>query len=256
MFQSIIEEFKQLDEVESIALGGSRATKKFDEHSDYDVYVYLRKPLKEEKRVNILSKYCSYMEYSNSFWELEDDGVLNNGIEIEFIYRDTDFLESIIGNLFDNKQANMGYSTCFYDNLMNSLILFDRNNYLLNLREKNKNKYTKEISDVIISKNKPLLRDSMPALFKQIKKATLRDDKIAVNHRITEFFAIYYDILFAANLVSHPGEKRLLEYSLKLKKLPKHYERNTKNIFESLMSDYDVLLKNLDELITELFKII
>ncbi len=40
-----------------------------------------------EIRWKLLGKYCSDMEIQNQFWELEDDCILNNGIEIEFIYR-------------------------------------------------------------------------------------------------------------------------------------------------------------------------
>lgn len=256
MFQKIIDEFRRLEEVEAIALGGSRATESYDQHSDYDVYVYLNKPLNEEKRRDILGKYCSYMEYSNNFWELEDDGILKNNIEIELIYRDLSFLPSVLDNLFNKKNASNGYSTCFYANLMESLILYDPNNYLEDLRELYKNKYTDEISQVIIHANIPLLNDSMPALLNQIKKATKRNDKIAVNHRITEFFAIYFDILFALNKTSHPGEKRLLEYSLKLKILPSDFEKHITLIFDNATTDYEVLLTNLDLLITELKKIL
>ena len=87
MIQELYKEFSQLKQVEAIALGGSRAGQDYDQNSDYDVYIYLNSPIDEETRQIILSNYCSYMEIGNQFWELEDDCVLNNGIEIELIYR-------------------------------------------------------------------------------------------------------------------------------------------------------------------------
>ena len=45
-------QFKTLPEVEAIALGGSRATGRNDETSDYDVYIYVNKPIEENVRRN------------------------------------------------------------------------------------------------------------------------------------------------------------------------------------------------------------
>ena len=96
MIHELCKEFSQLEQVEAIALGGSRAGQACDQNSDYDVYVYLNSPIDEATRLKILSKYCSYMEIGNQFWELEDDCVLNNGIEIELIYRSLESFEQEI----------------------------------------------------------------------------------------------------------------------------------------------------------------
>ena len=42
MPQQLFKEFAQLDQVEAIVLGGSRAGQHFDKDSDYDVYIYCR----------------------------------------------------------------------------------------------------------------------------------------------------------------------------------------------------------------------
>ena len=39
MPQELFKEFAQLDQVEAIVLGGSRAGQYFDKDSDYDVYI-------------------------------------------------------------------------------------------------------------------------------------------------------------------------------------------------------------------------
>ena len=79
-------ELAALAQVEAIALGGSRATGRADANSDYDVYVYVTAPIPEQARREILSKYCSYMEIGNSFWELEDDVTLRDGIDMDIIF--------------------------------------------------------------------------------------------------------------------------------------------------------------------------
>ena len=69
----LFEALGALSQVEAIALGGSRATGRNDEKSDYDVYVYTTTPIDAHVRRRVLDKYCKYMEIGNSFWELEDD---------------------------------------------------------------------------------------------------------------------------------------------------------------------------------------
>ena len=64
----LFEELGNISQVEAIALGGSRATGRNDEKSDYDVYVYITEGIEEKVRTTILEKYCKYMEIGNSFF--------------------------------------------------------------------------------------------------------------------------------------------------------------------------------------------
>ena len=73
MINQLFTELSALPEVEAIALGGSRSGKHFDESSDYDIYLYCTGSVPETIRRQILSKYCSYMEIGNHFWEYEDN---------------------------------------------------------------------------------------------------------------------------------------------------------------------------------------
>ena len=92
----LFKELSHLSQVEAIALGGSRATGRNDEKSDYDVYVYIKDSIPENDRRCILEKYCRYMEIGNTFWELEDDVTLNNGIDMDIIYRNMADFENTI----------------------------------------------------------------------------------------------------------------------------------------------------------------
>lgn len=53
MVEKIMECFKNCEEVNAVLLGDSRATKVFDENSDYDLYVYLNRELDKNIRQSI-----------------------------------------------------------------------------------------------------------------------------------------------------------------------------------------------------------
>ena len=130
MIQQLFKEISLFEEVDAIALGGSRAGENYDEKSDYDVYLYVNSPISEEKRKNILQKFCSYMEIGNSFWEYEDNCVLNNGIEIDILYRDMeDFIKGIEKVVIKCQPIN-SYRTCMWHNLVTCKIIYDKNRTL------------------------------------------------------------------------------------------------------------------------------
>ena len=119
----LFEELGSLSQVEAIALGGSRATGRNDESSDYDVYVYITSSIDENERRNILEKYCRYMEIGNSFWELEDDVTLHDGIDMDIIYRNMKDFENMVSSVVIDCVPWNGYTTCMWLNLIYAVIL-------------------------------------------------------------------------------------------------------------------------------------
>lgn len=235
--KELIQEMSTIDEIEAIALAGSRAINLDDKLSDYDVCVYYKKPIDSDKRKNILNKYCKYMEIENKYWETEDDCILNNGTIIEFIYRDIAGFEENLKSVVIDGNAYNGYTTCMWDNLLNCKILFDRNNILKDLKKRYDIPYPKKLEDNIIKKNLELLDGYIPSFSDQIKKASKRGDIVSVNHRITEFLASYFDLIFAYNKVTHPGEKRMIENCIrKCNSLPQDFEQNIKLLLSNLYS--------------------
>ena len=229
---ALFEELSRLPQVEAIALGGSRATGRNDEKSDYDVYVYLTAPLEEAYRRVILSKYCSYMEIGNTFWELEDDVTLLDGIDMDIIYRNLEDFARGIASVVDDCTAWNGYTTCMWHNLITSRILFDRTGRLQKLQARYQIPYPQKLKENIISRNLNLLSGMLPSFDTQILKAENRGDLVSVNHRVTEFLASYFDILFALNEMTHPGEKRMQDICAKeCRTLPEHFDSNLNRLF-------------------------
>ena len=152
-FHKIFDEFSHILQVEAIALGGSRATGRNDEKSDYDVYVYLSDNVDESIRRGILEKYCSYMEIGNSFWELEDDVTLKDGIDMDIIYRNMTDFENMVSSVVDHSVSWNGYTTCMWHNLITSKIVYDKNSKLQELQTKYQIPYPKKLKENIISNN-------------------------------------------------------------------------------------------------------
>ena len=263
--KGILEEFKKLEEVEAIALGGSRAIGCNDEKSDYDLYIYIKEEIKINIRENIIKKYSSYEEINNSYWEIEDDFKLKDGTVVEIIYRSIDDFKKGLESVVIKGNPSSGYTTCMWNNLLNCKILFDKEGKLENLKKEFNIKYPKELRDNIIKKNRELLSGKIPSYYDQIKKAIERQDVVSINHRITEFLGSYFDIIFAFNYKTHPGEKRLVENCIKCcHKLPKNFENNIIDLL-SISIEYiinksnninalnilDSIIKNLDYLLNE-----
>lgn len=224
-----------LPQVEAIALGGSRATGRHDEKSDYDVYVYLTDAVDPAARREILQKYCGYMEIGNSFWELEDDVTLKDGIDMDIIYRDMDEFGKTVASVVLDCNAWNGYTTCMWHNLITSKILLDKQGKLNALQEKFRIPYPEKLKKNIIENNMKLLSGMLPSFDLQIRKAENRGDLVSVNHRVTEFLASYFDVIFALNEMTHPGEKRMQSIcSKECKILPANFDANFKRLFDGM----------------------
>ena len=236
--EDLFEELSNIPQVEAIALGGSRATGRNDEKSDYDVYVYLTESIDESVRKSILNKYCRYMEIGNSFWELEDDVTLNDGIDMDIIYRNLTDFENMISSVVDDCVSWNGYTTCMWHNLITSRIVFDKNGKLTALQEKYKIPYPQKLKENIISNNMKLLSGMLPSFDMQIKKAENRGDLVSVNHRVAEFLASYFDIIFALNEMTHPGEKRMQSIcSKECRILPEKFDENLNRLFAGMFRE-------------------
>ncbi|MBE6980847.1 MAG: DUF4037 domain-containing protein [Ruminococcaceae bacterium] len=232
MFDALIKEFAALDGVEAIALGGSRATQQGDTASDYDVYVYCTEPIDVAVRRGILQNYCAVLEIDNRFWEQEDNATLKNGIDIDIIYRDLDAMIADVASVVEQFQARNGYTTCMWHNLKNCTVLYDREGRLSQAKARFDVAYPEELMENIVSRNYRLLHAALPAYRMQIAKALKRQDVVSLNHRVAAFMESYFDILFAVNGQTHPGEKRLIQRCKACcENLPEDFEENINRLF-------------------------
>lgn len=257
MIDLLFKDLAALPQVEAIALGGSRATAHFDEKSDYDIYLYCTAPISEETRRSILDKYTSYVEYSNHYWELEDNGTLRNGIDFDLLFRNLDDFVAGVAAVAEQYQAGNAYITCMWHNLITCQIIYDENGRLTAAKERFSIPYPRQLKENIVSRGYKLLRNSMPAYELQINKAARRGDLVSVNHRTAAFLETYFDVLFALNGKTHPGEKRLVQLCKEYCTiLPERFEENLNDLFAHLYGDPDQVARDLTSILDALAKIL
>ena len=141
---------------------------------------------------------------------------------------------------FKNRVRNFKFSVGdifvpFFEAIMNSMQSIEETN---ELQDKYNIPYPVILKENIISNNMKLLSGMLPSFDKQINKAFKRKDLVSVNHRVTEFLASYFDVIFALNEMKHPGEKRMQEIcSKECKILPKNFDNNLNLLFENMFKD-------------------
>ncbi len=257
MVETLFRELSSLPEIEAIALGGSRAGIHYDETSDYDVYLYCTGPVPEETRRDILSKYCAYMEIGNHFWEYEDNCTLKNGIDIDILYRNLDDFTADVAGVVEACQGRNGYTTCMWHNLLTCKILYDRDGRLTAAKTRFTVPYPAALKQDIVQRNWKLLHTSMPAYELQIQKAVKRGDLVSINHRVSAFLESYFDLLFALNEQTHPGEKRLLQLCReRCPLLPDAFEKNVATLLSHLFTKPEVVEQDLTRILEALAKIL
>lgn len=257
MFDQVIREFSALPQIEAIALGGSRAGTHFDEKSDYDIYLYCTAAVPEKLRRNILEKHCSHLEIGNHFWELEDNGTFLNGIDFDILYRNLDDFSAGVAAVVENCQNQNAYTTCMWHNLLTCRILYDPAGRLAAAKERFDVLYPQNLKQRIIAQGWKLLYDSMPAYVDQINKAASRGDLVSVNHRVSAFLETYFDVIFALNEKTHPGEKRMMQLAREdCSRLPEDFEENIASLFSHMFTDPLHLADDLERIIIALAKIL
>lgn len=233
--QALLEDFMHEDNVEAVALGGSRTSGSNDGKSDYDLYVYATPALSLQKRREIMEKHCTVTEIGNHYWENEDNCILKTGTCIDVIYRSIEEFSKVMQYVVDGCNSFNGYTTCFWHNLITSEVLFDRSGNFTALQKQYTIPYPQKLKENIITKNMNLLTGVLPSYDLQIQKAIDRKDSVSVNHRVSEFLASYFDVIFALNEKTHPGEKRLVKLCCEqCSILPDNFEENIDRLFKSM----------------------
>lgn len=235
--QSLVEDIAAHPHVEGILLAGSRTAGNEDPLSDYDLYVYTLDEVPLDFREQLSQKHFQHAELNNTFWETEDIGKFReNELQVDLIYRDVQWMEQMLHRVVVQHEASTGYTTCFWANLLTSVVLFDRNGILSDMQKRYDVEYPEPLQRNIILKNLPILSYSLCSYTRAVETAIKRHDPISIHHRVAGFLASYFDILFAINKKLHPGEKKLLKIaSQQLELIPKNMVDDITEILASML---------------------
>jgi len=251
--ETIAQKFSELPQVEAVALAGSRSAEASDEKSDFDLYVYANAEIPLDTRRNLAEQFAERSEINNQFWEPGDEWIAaQSGIGVDIMYRHPLWIEEQIERVLVHHQASVGYSTCFWYNVVHSKILFDRRGWFAQLQERANQPYPEPLRRAIVAKNYPILRDNISSYLHQIECAVARQDYVSVHHRTAALLASYFDILFTVNRLPHPGEKRLILFAQKFcAKRPAGMEAQINQMIGEL-TDPEAMLSASNKLLDEL----
>jgi predicted nucleotidyltransferase len=226
--------YGSLPQVEAVALGGSHASNTADPDSDIDLYVYSRADIPVSERARVTAG-ASRVELDNRFWEPGDEWIdAETGIHVDVMFRTVAWIEEQLDRVLRQRIGSVGYSTCFWHNVVSSWVLYDRSGWFQALQQNARQPYPDELVHAIVAKNHPLFLRSLSSYRYQINRAATRGDLVSVNHRVAALLASYFDILFAINHVLHPGEKRLVEIAMQqCNKVPKHMEQQVDALLQA-----------------------
>lgn len=198
--------------VVAVVLEGSRAGALASPDSDVDLYVYAEEPPPASARVAVAAALeAGEIEVDNRFWETEDDwGDGATGLGVEVIYRSPDGIAGELNRVLVRHEASVGYSTALWRSVRASEALVDPTGWYGRLRERAAIPYPEPLRRAIVTLNHPILRERRATFRHQIELSHARGDWVAANHRVAALLASFFDVLFALNRTTHPGEKRLL----------------------------------------------
>lgn len=215
--ESVAACFAALPEVAAVAMAGSEGAGEADALSDIDLYVYAGAAIPVAARHAIAGEFADRIEIDNRFWEPGDEWIdRDSGRATDIMYRNPAWIEDQLARVLQRHEASVGYSTCFWWNVLYSRPLFDPTGWYANLQHTAHQPYPADLRRAIVAKNFPLLRGNISSYRHQIAAAIERHDRTSVHHRVAAFLASYWDILFALNGVPHPGEKRTVGYVRRL----------------------------------------
>ena len=216
---SVAAAFANLPEVVAVAKAGSGVTGAADEQSDIDLYVYTSAPLAMADRIAVATNFATRVEVGNDFWEPGDEWLdTQTGRHVDVMYRTPNWIEEQLERVLVRHQASVGYSTCFWHNVLHSKPLFDRSGWYRDLQAAATRPYLEPLKRAIIAKNHPVLRQTFSSYPAQIERAVRRGDSLSIQHRVTALLASYFDVLFAVKELPHPGEKRPLQFATRCAK--------------------------------------
>lgn len=247
----ILAPFSSLEDTTAIAVGGSFATGLADNDSDVDIYVYSETPIPIDYRKEVsaaLGRDCiidgGHADPSDQWYDRE------SGYRIDLIYRQPRWMMGEIRRILVERTPSLGWSTCVWDSLLYSTIAYDPTQWLEDLKKTATVPYPVELQKAIILHNRRALKNETSGLIGSLAVAARRRDLPSLGQRMSALLASCFDIVFAANKVTNPGEKRILDHvRRRCKRTPRDFRKTVEGLISSIAGEPDEIIENAGALV-------
>ena len=99
-----------------------------------------------------------------NYWGLGDEWFnASTGIEMDLVYFDASWMEEQITRVVERHEASLGYSTCLWRTIRQSIVFSDPRGWFAKLRRRCKVPYPEALRRSIVALNHPVLRDIIPS---------------------------------------------------------------------------------------------
>src|SRR5208283_5466353 len=172
--QGLALRFGELPQVVAVAIAGSREAGANDEASDFDLYIYTMRDVAVEFRRDLMGGTA---EIDNRFWEPGDEWwEPSAGMQLDIMYRSPEWIENQLDRVLVRQEAAIGYTTCFWYNIIHSKVLFDPRGWYRQLQDRARVPYPEGLRRAVVARNWPILRRNHSSYRRQIELALGRDD--------------------------------------------------------------------------------
>lgn len=211
----LISNISEMSEVQSIGICGSKSSFPRAGEGDIDIFIYCDIVPSPEKRQAILNHLGNHVQevkvniFEEGHWGI-GDFVLINGIETWLMYftvnETVTDVESILSGKYPDKLDNYYYPIGRCAMLKNINILYDKSNFLDNLK-KRLSKYPDKLGKILIQYHLDELDDT-----EDLERAVVRKDVLFYHFAMDIAVDHFLQALFAINKVYFPSRKRTLDF--------------------------------------------
>ena len=257
----LVERLKVESAVQAITVVGSQVSGFAREDSDIDLFVYIddTTPVEEilamRRAVAVDVADPKSLRIGQTGHPYADAYKLpGSQVWLDVMFWTTQWAEDELDWRLEKQSPQMGYSTGFWRSIRDGMPLFERGDWHNRLQQRARSPYPETLRSRIIELNRDLLgRDNPFSFLCQIERAVDESDLVAVQHRVAKWLASYFDIVFAANRVLTPGEKRLLSFALKeCAVLPDQFEEDVLSALRGSCAPTPQLVVRLETMLSRL----
>lgn len=251
--------------VQAVIVVGSHASGYATPSSDIDLFVFVDRPHEVllDRRRAVIDELADPEQLS----VLQQPGhphtdvlmLRDTDVWLDVMFWTTAWADDELDWRLDRASRQMGgASTAFWRSIRDGIPLFDRSGWLDELQRRACLPYPEALRAEVIRHNRELLGARNPFSFRnQVVKAVAERDAVAAQHSTAAWLVCYFDLLFGANRVLHPGEKRLVAFAeSECRRIPPDLRadvewavRASTELDPSIGTHLDWMLTKLDEVI-------